>query len=123
MSGAEFVAGIGFRPGVEAASIVAAVRKALGDREFRCLATVDRRAEEPGLLAAAAELGVPVVAFPAEELSAVEVPNPAARTTAAIGTPSVAEAAALCASAGGHLVVPKRVIGGVTVAVARCGVR
>ncbi|WP_280266305.1 cobalamin biosynthesis protein [Nocardia wallacei] len=120
MTGAEFVVGVGLRPSVRAVDIVDAIREAVGDKVVRCLATVDRRAGEPGLVEAAAELGVPIVAFEVAELAEVEVPNPRARTAAAIGAPSVAEAAALRAAAGGDLVVPKRVRPGITVAVARC---
>ncbi|WP_280335032.1 cobalamin biosynthesis protein [Nocardia wallacei] len=110
---------MGFRPGAEAAVIVAAVREVVGGRWLRCLATVERRAGEQGLIGAAEELGVAIVAFPAERLAAVQVPNPLCRTATAVGTPSVAEAAALCAAADGELLVPKRVLRGITVALAR----
>ncbi|MEU1406104.1 precorrin-3B C(17)-methyltransferase [Streptomyces sp. NPDC005728] len=70
------------------------------------LATVDAKSEEPGLVGAAERLGVPLVTYPAEELAAVEVPNPSDAPLAAVGTPSVAEAAALVR--GGELLVPKR---------------
>ncbi|WP_460700348.1 cobalamin biosynthesis protein [Nocardia thraciensis] len=110
---------MGFRSFVVGADIVGAVRDIVGDKVIRCLATVDRRAGDAGLVEAAGELGVPVVSFGAEELARVEVPNPRARTAAAIGAPSVAEAAAVLA-AGGDLVVPKQVRSGLTVAVARC---
>lgn len=69
-------------------------------------ATVDAKAEEPGILGAAERLGVPVVTYGAEELAAVDVPNPSDAPLAAVGTPSVAEAAALLR--GGELLVPKR---------------
>ncbi|MFE9471492.1 precorrin-3B C(17)-methyltransferase [Streptomyces griseofuscus] len=83
------------------------LRKAgLSSRSVAELATVDAKAEEPGILAAAERLGVPVVTYSAEELAAVEVPNPSAAPLAAVGTPSVAEAAALLG--GGELLVPKR---------------
>jgi cobalt-precorrin 5A hydrolase/precorrin-3B C17-methyltransferase len=49
---------------------------------------------------------VPLVTYSAEELAAVEVPNPSGAPLAAVGTPSVAEAAALLR--GGELLVPKR---------------
>ncbi|MFJ2842099.1 precorrin-3B C(17)-methyltransferase [Streptomyces sp. SID4946] len=78
----------------------------LSSRSVAELATVDAKAEEPGILAAAERLGVPVVTYSAEELAAVEVPNPSAAPLAAVGTPSVAEAAALLG--GGELLVPKR---------------
>ncbi|MFF7542087.1 precorrin-3B C(17)-methyltransferase [Streptomyces canus] len=70
------------------------------------LATVDAKAQEPGIVAAAEQLGVPLVTYSAEELAVVEVPNPSDAPLAAVGTPSVAEAAALIG--GGELLVPKR---------------
>lgn len=106
------------RSGATASAIVSAVRDVLGDAVIGCLATVDRRAAEPGLVAAAAELGVPVVVFEAQDLAAVPVPHPSARAAEAIGTPSVAEAAALLAAASDRLIVAKRVIGGITLAAA-----
>jgi cobalt-precorrin 5A hydrolase/precorrin-3B C17-methyltransferase len=83
-----------------------------------CVATVDRKAAEPAIVELAAALGVPLRAFPADVLAAVPVPNPSGIVEAAVGTPSVAEAAALVA-AGGALVVEKRRSNEATVAVAR----
>ncbi|MYW71250.1 hypothetical protein GTW08_03825, partial [Pseudonocardia sp. SID8383] len=57
--------------------------------------------------------------FAAAALAAVAVPRPDARVAAAVGTPSVAEAAALLAAGdGAHLIVGKTAGQGVTVAVA-----
>lgn len=70
------------------------------------LATVDAKAGEPGIVEAAARLGVPVVTYAADVLAGVDVPNPSDAPLAAVGTPSVAEAAAL--RGGGELLVPKR---------------
>ncbi len=70
------------------------------------LATVDAKAGEPGLVEAARRLGVPLVTHAAEELARVAVPNPSDAPLAAVGTPSVAEAAALVG--GGELLLPKR---------------
>ncbi|MGW4846642.1 cobalamin biosynthesis protein [Nocardia brasiliensis] len=114
----EFVVGLGVRPGTSAERIVRVVREVVGERAIKCLATIDRRAAEAGIQRAAAELAVRVQAFSATELAEVTVPKPDSRTAAAVGTPSVAEAAALIASAGGPLVVPKCVVDGVVVAVA-----
>ncbi|MEU0876734.1 cobalamin biosynthesis protein [Nocardia brasiliensis] len=114
----EFVVGLGLRPGTSAERIVRVVREVMGERAIECLATIDRRAVEVGMQRAAAELAVRVLAFSATELAEVTVPKPDSRTAAAVGTPSVAEAAALLASAGGLLVVPKCVVDGVVVAVA-----
>ena len=70
------------------------------------LATVDAKADEPGIVGAAARLGVPVRGYAAGLLAGIAVPNPSGAPLAAVGTPSVAEAAAL--AAGGELLVPKR---------------
>ncbi|CAM5559959.1 Aminotransferase OS=Streptomyces alboniger OX=132473 GN=CP975_07835 PE=3 SV=1 [Streptomyces alboniger] len=78
----------------------------LSERAIAELATVDVKAAEPGIVAAAARLGVPVVAYAAHDLAEVSVPNPSPASSAAVGTPSVAEAAAL--RGGGELLVPKR---------------
>jgi cobalt-precorrin 5A hydrolase/precorrin-3B C17-methyltransferase len=80
------------------------------------VATIDQRREEP----AVASLGLPVRSFAAEELRTVTVPTPSGVVEAAVGTPSVAEAAALLASGpGGRLVVNKRHTAHTTVAIAR----
>ncbi|MFF0455615.1 cobalamin biosynthesis protein [Nocardia africana] len=121
MSGA-VVVGIGSRPDPGAEAVVAAVRTVVGDTAIRCLATIDRRAQEPGTVAAAAALEVPVIGFDADELARVDVPHPGHRAAIALGTPSVAEAAALLAwrrwGRRGRLIVPKTAFGTITVAVA-----
>jgi cobalt-precorrin 5A hydrolase len=113
----DLAAGLGFRPGTSADRILAALREVLGDNPINCLATVDRRADEPGLQAAATHLGVPVRPYTAAALALVPVPNPSPRTESALGTASVAEAAAILAAAG-PLVVPKHSVDGVVVAAA-----
>ncbi|MFG2623398.1 precorrin-3B C(17)-methyltransferase [Streptomyces sp. NPDC048473] len=70
------------------------------------LVTVEAKADEPGIVAAASQLGVPLRTYAADELARIEVPNPSDAPLAAVKTPSVAEAAAL--AAGGELLVPKR---------------
>jgi cobalamin biosynthesis protein CbiG len=108
--------GIGAVAGVTAEEVLAAVDAVLppGAGQVR-LATLDARAAEPGLAAAAARRGWPLTGYPADELAGVEVPSPSSRVAARVGTPSVAEAAALLG--GGTLVVGKTVHGRVTVAV------
>lgn len=105
------VVGVGASRGVPAQEVLELVEGTLREaglsvRSVCCLATVDAKAGEPGLVAAAERLGVPLVTYSAEELAAVEVPNPSAAPLAAVGTPSVAEASALVG--GGELLVPKR---------------
>ena len=105
------VVGVGASRGAPAGEVLELVRTALAEaglsrHSVNCLATVDAKAEEPGLLEAARALGVELVAHPAEQLAGITVPNPSAAPLAAVGTPSVAEAAAL--AGGGELLVPKR---------------
>ncbi|MER6071340.1 precorrin-3B C(17)-methyltransferase [Streptomyces sp. NPDC001817] len=116
------VVGVGASRGAPVEEVLglveAALREAgLSHRSVAELATVDAKAEEPGLVAAAGRLGVPLVTYSAEELAAVEVPNPSHAPLAAVGTPSVAEAAALLR--GGELLVPKRKSAMATCAVVR----
>ncbi|MFF2082190.1 cobalamin biosynthesis protein [Nocardia sp. NPDC058176] len=114
--------GIGVRPGTESARIVHAVEAVAGKTPIACLATLDRRASEPGVRAAAAALGVALVGFTAEQLSGVDVEYDSGRTAAAVGTPSVAEAAALLAS-GGEIVFGRTIVDGIVVAAARMSPR
>ncbi|MFF8385248.1 cobalamin biosynthesis protein [Streptomyces kanasensis] len=108
----------------EVCALVLAVLRGAGRRpeEVAALATVEAKADEPGLVAAAARLGLPLRAHPAAELASVPVPHPSAAALAATGTPSVAEAAALAEAAArggtGELLVPRRKSARVTCAVA-----
>ncbi|MEV7030003.1 precorrin-3B C(17)-methyltransferase [Streptomyces sp. NPDC093272] len=104
------VVGVGASKGAPADEVYALVEGALRNaglspRSVAELATVDAKAKEPGIVAAAARLGVPLVTYAAEELARVPVPHPSKAPLAAVGTPSVAEAAALLR--GGELLVPK----------------
>lgn len=117
LSPQRWVVGLGFRPGTSSDPILAALREVLGDKPIACLATIDRRTEESGLRGAATRLGVSVRGFTAAELAEVDVPNPSARTENALGTASVAEAAALLA-ADGPLAIPKRTVDGIVIAAA-----
>ncbi|MCZ2803843.1 Rv2231c family pyridoxal phosphate-dependent protein CobC [Modestobacter sp. VKM Ac-2983] len=109
--------GVGVSTGATAEEVLAAVDAVLPAPEGPVrLATLDVRAAEPGVREAAARRGWLLTGHPAAALAAVPVPTPSARVAAAVGTASVAEAAALLG--GGRLVVSKRVHGRVTVAVA-----
>ncbi|MFF9396559.1 precorrin-3B C(17)-methyltransferase [Streptomyces griseoluteus] len=105
------VVGVGASRGAPVGEVLGLIEEALREaglsvRSVAELATVDAKSEEPGIVAAAGRLGVPLVTYPADELAAVAVPNPSHAPLAAVGTPSVAEAAAL--QTGGELLVPKR---------------
>ncbi|WP_405654513.1 precorrin-3B C(17)-methyltransferase [Streptomyces sp. RK9] len=105
------VVGVGASKGAPVDEVLGLVRESLREAGLsalcvRELATVDAKRDEAGIVEAAGRLGVPLVTYGAEELAGVEVPNPSGAPLAAVGTPSVAEAAAL--RGGGELVVPKR---------------
>ena len=123
------VLGIGSSRGVSAEEILALVDATLAQHGLSAasvagVATADAKASEPGLVQACARRGWSVQTFASGVLAQVEVPNPSAAPERAIGTPSVAEAAALLASGGeasgrGELVVEKQKSAMATVAVAR----
>ncbi|MEW1724427.1 cobalamin biosynthesis protein [Streptomyces sp. NPDC093109] len=129
----ELIVGVGASSGASTADVLALIAATLRDAGLPPesvveLATVATAAGRPAIVAAAARLGVPVRGYPAGLLTRIAVPNPSAAPARAVGTPSVAEAAAL--ACGGTLLVPKRKSApdgrraGVTCAVAsRCHTR
>jgi cobalt-precorrin 5A hydrolase/precorrin-3B C17-methyltransferase len=107
------VIGVGASRGASTREITGLIDSVLAEsglsrHSVSALATVDAKADEPGILAAAEALGVELVTHSAEALASIEVPNPSDAPLAAVGTPSVAEAAALAGSEGAELLVPKR---------------
>jgi precorrin-3B C17-methyltransferase/precorrin-6y C5,15-methyltransferase (decarboxylating) CbiE subunit/precorrin-6Y C5,15-methyltransferase (decarboxylating) CbiT subunit len=104
--------------GEESARLVAEALGELGLTvgEVDRVATIDRRADHPAVTG----LGADVVTFTAEQLAGVPVPSPSPVVERAVGTPSVAEAAALLAAGpGAELLRAKHAGPTVTVAVAR----
>jgi cobalt-precorrin 5A hydrolase len=69
----------------------------LAESAIAGIATIDTKAGEIGLLELCEARNWPLKTFAADVLSSVEVPNPSDVAATAVGTPSVAEAAALCA--------------------------
>ena len=119
---AQIVAGIGCRRDTSAEEIVGLIQAALDSvgldvTALRAIATLDRKATEPGLLAAAARLGIPVRTFAAAQL-AVAPTAAAPHIEALVGVHSVAEAAAQLA---GHLILAKRKSAHATCALAAVG--
>ncbi len=110
------VVGVGASRGVRATEIVELVESALARAglsrlSVRQLATVEAKAEEPGLVEATATLGLPLVVHRAVDLAGVLVPNPSTRVAAAVGTASVAEAACLLPDPdSAELLVPKSTV-------------
>lgn len=119
------VVGVGSSSGADADGIARLVADALADAGWSShavglVASVDLKRDEPGIVALADRLGVDLRTFPAEVLARQDVPTPSSVVADAVGTASVAEAAALLAAGpGGRLVVTKRKSAEATVAVAR----
>jgi cobalt-precorrin 5A hydrolase / cobalt-factor III methyltransferase / precorrin-3B C17-methyltransferase len=116
------VVGVGASRGVAADDVLGLVDESLAGAglspaSVTALATVDAKASEPGIVSAAWQRGWPLVTYPASRLAEVPVPSPSDAALAAVGTPSVAEAAALASA--DALVVPKRKSAMATVAIAR----
>jgi cobalamin biosynthesis protein CbiG len=107
------VIGAGCSLGCPADELLALIDATLADvgrapTDVRELATVDRRADEPGMVEAARRRGWPLRTHPAEALAAIDVPTPSTAVDAHVGTPSVAEAAALLSAGAATLLVAKR---------------
>lgn len=121
----DIIAGVGCRKGAPAGRIVAAVSEALVRAgvaldSVRMLASVDIKAREPGLREAARELGLPLRFISSEEIR--QSPRTFAHSAFVIGkvgVPAVAEPSALLAGRRTRLLLPKAIIQGVTVALAR----
>lgn len=123
------VVGVGARRGVSEAQVMAVVDEALavagkGRCDVRCLATIDLKREEPGILAAAERLGVPVQII---DRSRIRVLQEALREPGFVeqitGVAAVCEPAAMLAGAQTELLAPRIARDGVTVALAQdiCG--
>ncbi|WP_299536610.1 Rv2231c family pyridoxal phosphate-dependent protein CobC [uncultured Streptomyces sp.] len=116
------VVGVGSRRGVACEEVLGLIGQALEAAGLRAadvveLATVDAKTTEPGIVAAAARLGVPLRGRTVAALAGVRVPGPSGQVAEVTGTPSVAEAAALYAA--DELLVPKIRSARATCAVAR----
>ena len=124
---ATLVVGVGCERGADAEEVLALVRATLqeaglAEAAVAALVSIDLKADEPALHAAAAALGVPLRFFDAARLEQ-ETPrlaNPSEVVFRAVGCHGVAEAAALAAvGAEGALAVDKRKSPRTTCAVAR----
>jgi cobalt-precorrin 5A hydrolase len=119
------VAGIGCNRGTDSQEIRAHLEKVLeshrlASTSIKCLASIDVKNDEAGLIAVAESLGKPLIFFAREELNQVKgIKNPSPVVEKHVGVKSVCEAAAMLASRSGTLIVPKESTQNVTVAIAR----
>ena len=91
------VIGIGARAGVTVDELEELVLETLGDKvdEVIAVATLDSKAQETGLRMLCVRRGWNLHSHTAQELAAIDVPTPSKKAKEAVGTPSVAEAAAM----------------------------
>jgi cobalt-precorrin 5A hydrolase len=117
------VLGVGCNRGTEEAEIESLVDEVLCNNglapgSVACLASVNAKADEPGLLRFARNRGLRTVFYEPHQLKSVEAPSPSLLVERHVGTKSVCEAAAILAAGNGELIVKKQKSKNVTVAVA-----
>jgi cobalt-precorrin 5A hydrolase len=95
-------------------------RFGLASASLNCIATIDIKKNEPGLIALAADLDLPIIFFTSQDLNHVQgIQTPSAVVKKHTGARSVCEAAAILGANHGNLIVSKQVTRNVTVAIAR----
>ncbi len=105
--------GVGCQRGVSKFAIQQAIEWVFAQHDLDLatiagLATLDRKANEPGLVEYCRESGVFLKTYPPERLNSVTVARSDRSILAFVGTVSVSEAAALCAANTDILLVPKQ---------------
>lgn len=108
---AELWLGIGCQRGVNRGAIESAILQTLALRDLQItdvvgVASIDRKAQEPGILMVCAQYHWQLQTYSAVELDNVQ--RPSSTTAQLVGTSSVAEAAAMLAS-GQELLVQKQI--------------
>ena len=117
--------GIGCNRGTDSEEISTHLKEVLESHRLaptslKCLASVDLKNDEAGLIAVAESLDLPLVFFTREQLNQAKgIKNPSPVVEKHIGVKSVCEAAAILASGDGTLIVSKQSTQNVTVAIAR----
>ncbi|GAB1543791.1 precorrin-3B C(17)-methyltransferase [Scytonema sp. NUACC21] len=106
--------GIGCERGTSRQLIETAIQQVfrenqLAESAIAGIATIDIKSDEVGLVELCQERNLPLKTFSSDVLSTVSVPNPSKVVEKEVGTPSVAEAAALCAAQRPTLLIPKQI--------------
>ena len=118
------VAGIGCRKGVSTAEVIAAIEAALEGHgltpvALSLMATARIKGGEAGIIAAGAQLNLPVILVDDGVIKEMSVLSHSDLSLSLAGTPSVSEAAALAAAGkGARLAGPRTVVGPATCAIA-----
>lgn len=118
--------GLGYRKGVAVDELEAALLEllhveGLAKESVASVATADLKMEDPALRELARRLDATVHYYSSKMLEQIPVPNPSAKAAALFGSGplGVSEGSALLsAGSGSQLLVPKQVLGNVTIAVA-----
>jgi len=119
------IVGVGCRRGTPASAIMSAIHEALvlagcDLAQVRTLASAEIKTSEPGLTEAARELGLPLRWIPDEEIRhTIQAFEHSDFVREKVDLPAVAEPAALLAGRRTRLLLPKQILHGVTVAIAR----
>ena len=122
---ASLVAGIGCNRNTATDEIKMLLERSLATGKLalsslKCLASIDLKSDEGGLIKLGAKLDLPLVFFKREALNQVEnIVNPSTIVEKHVGAKSVCEAAAILAAQNGSLIVPKQTSKNATVAIAR----
>ena len=104
--------GVGCRKGCSLEGVAKHVSDLLAQNGLSTLSiasvgTIELKSNEPMIRSLAAEYGLPVSVFEADELKDIDVPNPSANVVDVTGVPSVAEAVAIKSSNYGPLLLEK----------------
>jgi cobalamin biosynthesis protein CbiG len=119
----DLIVGVGCKRGTSSEALEAQILRVLKDQDLplervACVATIDLKAEEPGLRALCKAHRWPMHCFSADQLSRVPgVFTPSEFVSSVTGVDNVCERAAVCA--GGTLLTKKNAQNGVTVALAQ----
>jgi cobalt-precorrin 5A hydrolase len=94
---------------IERGAMAILAENGLSSKSVKALATIDKKKDEPAILALAERFGWPLEIYTAEELDrAPGIENPSDTVKRYVGTRGVAEPAALLRSGADRLLVPKR---------------
>lgn len=104
--------GIGCRKGADVSDIMSLLEDVfkaehLSLKAVACVASIDIKKDEPGILAAAKLLNAQTIFYSSDELQGIEVSLPSEFVRQTVGVPGVCEAAALKSSEG-RLIICKR---------------
>ncbi len=121
------IVGVGCRKGVSAKKIEECIKLALANRtldEVRVIATIDLKADEPGLRQFVNDHGIPLLVFGKDEVASRPwVTAGSAWVKEVVGVEGVCEPCALMVSPRARLLVAKTTLNGVAIAVAEDSLR